>query len=86
MKPAHDKFGRLRSGELMLIHLCSGCGKLSINRIAADDMDDRLLEIYHDSLRLAGELRQLLERSGIFILQADDRSLVTRQLRGALQM
>ena len=86
MKPAHDKFGRLRTGELMLIHLCSGCGKLSINRIAADDMDERLLDIYHDSLKLAGQLRQRLEESGIFILQADDRFQVTRQLRGALQM
>ena len=73
-------------GELMLVHRCMECGKLSINRIAADDMDERLLEIYHDSLRLAGQLRQRLEESGISLLQADDRFQVTRQLRGALQM
>jgi len=32
-----NKYAREDSGELMLIHHCLGCGKLSINRIAADD-------------------------------------------------
>ena len=30
-------------GELMLIHRCTGCGKISINRIAADDNPEATL-------------------------------------------
>ena len=31
------KYGKLWQGELMLIHECTGCVKISINRIATDD-------------------------------------------------
>ena len=50
VKPGRDKFGMDCFGELMLIHRCKDCGKLSINRIAADDITERLLEIFYASI------------------------------------
>jgi hypothetical protein len=43
-KRVHKKYGPQR-GELMLIHQCQACGKISINRIAADDDAQALEEI-----------------------------------------
>src|SRR5512147_2229255 len=37
MKPGRNKYRPEAHGELMLVHACTGCGSLSINRIAADD-------------------------------------------------
>ena len=37
MKQSRNKYQRERRGELMLIHQCTECRTLSINRIAADD-------------------------------------------------
>ncbi len=34
----------------MLVHHCQECGALSINRIAADDDNERLWELYRRSL------------------------------------
>ncbi len=37
MKTGRNKYQRESRGELMLVHQCTDCGTLSINRIAADD-------------------------------------------------
>jgi hypothetical protein len=37
LKKSHKKYSRAGSGELMLVHVCTDCGKVAINRIAADD-------------------------------------------------
>ena len=37
LKRTRDKYARQRGGELMLVHRCTHCGELVINRIAADD-------------------------------------------------
>ena len=37
LKNSRNKYARAASGELMLVHLCTDCSKISINRIAADD-------------------------------------------------
>ena len=36
------------SGELMVVHLCLNCGKVSPNRIAGDDNTYALLELLGD--------------------------------------
>ncbi len=69
-------------GELMLIHRCNECGKLSINRIAADDLVERIMELYHRSLCLDAELRDQLEATGIHLLLEDDVRVVVTQLWG----
>src|SRR5512138_335612 len=51
VKRTHNKYGNGGNsrGELMLVHQCVECGKISANRIAADDIADFVLEIYQCS-------------------------------------
>jgi hypothetical protein len=83
VKRRQNKYGRGTYGELMLIHRCNDCGKLSVNRIAADDQAERLMEIYQDSLSLDIDTRGQLEAIGIHLLLANDAMLVVSQLWGS---
>ncbi len=69
-------------GELMVIHVCTGCGKLSINRIAADDDPDMIHHIFTCSLDMPLELRTRLAGEGILLLQHEEREIVRSQLFG----
>lgn len=87
MKPIGLTFkheGYDRQGELMLIHLCSLCSKLSINRIARDDDEMRLLEVFERSIGLGTAVAVKLQCSGIRLLTAKDRKAVYLQLYGHL--
>ncbi len=75
----HEGFGRV--GELMLVHECRGCGKVSINRIARDDGDHGLLAVFEQSLAISTEKRSRLYRRGIDLL--DEPTEIHRQLYGA---
>ncbi len=82
VKHSRNKYQKYGWGELMLIHRCEECGKISINRIAADDQADRLMEVYRVSLGLAPDTRRNLDTSGIQLLQEDHIQLVVSQLEG----
>jgi hypothetical protein len=82
VKRGHNKYEEGTYGELMLIHCCSECDKLSINRIAADDQAERLMEIFRASLGLDSSTQCQLEVSGIHLLQGEDVMLVVSQLLG----
>lgn len=69
-------------GELMLVHACDECGKLSLNRIAADDSPTALFEIFETSFRLDEQAQALLIKQGIDVLKAAERPFVSRQLWG----
>jgi hypothetical protein len=82
LKATRKKYGPAKAGELMLIHQCQGCGKLSINRIAADDAAERLLEVFRRSFDLPEEQKALLAGSAIELLLPEDELIVTEQLFG----
>jgi hypothetical protein len=84
VKQRQNKYGSRCSGELMLIHHCEVCDKFSINRIAADDISDKLLEIYQTSVEMDATIRCKLEACGIQVLQGDDHQVVMRQLWGGI--
>jgi hypothetical protein len=84
MKWSHNKYARLPDGELMLVHLCTECGKLSINRIAADDRLDKLRDIFYASSRWV-DLMPLLTASNIRLLSKEDTWLIDRQLYGSIR-
>ena len=69
-------------GEIMLIHLCSVCQKISINRIARDDLDYQLLAVFSQSHKLANTLRTRLLRTNICILTESDTQELFIQLFG----
>lgn len=82
MKQTRNKYASYSKGELMLIHRCSECSKLSINRIAADDQAEALINIYHASLNLDEVIYQHLDRAGIHPLLGTDETILTDQLFG----
>ncbi len=45
-KPVNKKYSPAGPGELQLVHRCSGCGAVSLNRVAADDSPALLWEVY----------------------------------------
>jgi hypothetical protein len=82
VKRTRKKYAGLGAGELMLIHLCTGCGQLSINRIAADDDPDTAVTIYLQSTRIELEVNTRLVRLGIQPLTTSDAAIVQAQLYG----
>jgi hypothetical protein len=79
MKPAHNKYAP-GGGELMLIHACTDCSRLSINRIAADDDADTLLGVFTQSLGLSSAVRSQMIANGIRLLGVESQSMLRRQL------
>lgn len=80
LKKTAKKYAGASPGELMLVHICEACGKLSINRIAADDDNQKALEIFEASARLDECTQSMLMESGIRILRAADDAFVHQQL------
>lgn len=74
--------GYEKQGEIMLIHLCSVCERISINRIAADDRSDEIITIVDGSQSLGDNLRQRLLAEDIYLLVNSDRKEVCKQLFG----
>ncbi len=69
-----DKYGKEIKGELMLVHRCKGCNKVSINRIAADDDSN-------DIVNLLGDFSEK-QINGISLLTKRDKAEVEKQLFG----
>ena len=81
-KKSRNKYrlGAHARGELMLIHQCIECGSLSINRIAADDDPDSVMEVFRASQSLSHQTRAECDSQGIILLE--DAGSVTAQLYG----
>ena len=84
LKTGRNKYQREARGELMLVHQCTECRTLSINRIAADDDSETVLAIFQESLALAHPIYALCEENGIVMLKAGDAKIVYTQLYGRL--
>jgi hypothetical protein len=82
VKQSRNKYAGLYPGELMVIHQCNDCGKLSINRIASDDLVEVIAAIYRASLNLDDVTRHHLDHAGIRPLLDGDETIVTYQLYG----
>ena len=82
MKKSRNKYRLGARGELMLIHECIECRTLSINRIAADDIPESIMEIFQDSLLQSYQVRAKCEQADIVMLNAEDAESVSLQLFG----
>lgn len=67
----------------MLVHACTECDTLSINRIAADDDPQTVFGVFQSSLSL--DPSTLFVQQNILILRMEDAQLIQTQLYG-LQM
>ena len=82
MKKGRNKYQHGTRGELMLIHQCTECRALSINRIAADDDAETITVIFQESLAKGIQIHAVCQEHGIVMLKADDTRLVYTQLYG----
>jgi hypothetical protein len=76
-----NKYGKLRQGELMIIHSCKSCDKISINRIAGDDESEMIKDLFKKSGN-NHQLRKRLELENIKLLGEKDQDEVKSQLYG----
>jgi hypothetical protein len=70
------------SGELMIIHQCINCGKISPNRIAGDDNEYHILSILEDSLNMDAILLGKIKNLGINIISPKNKDKVLISLFG----
>ena len=82
VKHTFKRYNMEKSGELMLVHRCTGCGKYSINRIAADDDPQVVYQLFRCSLDLGEDSVRLLNEDGILLLSSRDLTIVYSQLYG----
>jgi hypothetical protein len=75
-KRRHKKYASHQPGELMLVHHCTGCGALSINRLAADDYAPAILAVFDGSLVEGAGWREQAEVEGIEVLGDEVRAVV----------
>jgi hypothetical protein len=82
MKKSRNKYRLEARGELMLVHECIECRTLSINRIAADDVPESIMEVFHESLLQGYPIRARCEQEDIRMLASEDIGRVYAQLHG----
>jgi len=82
VKRTRNRYASSAPGELMLVHRCNDCSKLSINRIAADDQAGVIVHIFHTSLSLDMLVRADLELAHINPLDMEDKAMLFTQLYG----
>ncbi len=66
----------------MLVHLCTECEKVSLNRIAADDIAENLLEVFQNSLQPDQHTQAALQRAQVEVLKVGEKELVYTRLFG----
>jgi hypothetical protein len=66
--------------EISLVHFCEKCGKVSKNRIAADDNSKTLLEIFYNSFSLPEELQKKLTENQIALINKSEEEKMKHQL------
>lgn len=77
-----DKYGSRKQGDVMLIHKCEMCKKISINRIAADDDNDLILHLL--DRELDDETKKELKNSQIIPLCGSDIEKIKVYLVGKI--
>ena len=81
-KRGRNKYAHERDGELMLIHQCTACETVVINRIAGDDSAVAIMALFESSYEPNAEFQAQLDDSGVSILTAHDDDLVRKRLFG----
>lgn len=87
MKPIGLTFkaaGDGKTGEIMVVHKCVKCGVVRKNRIAGDDKEEIILEIFKKSVEKAvsKEVEAALLSEDIHLLGKTDEREVLTQLFG----
>lgn len=81
-KEGKDKYGKEREGDVMIVHQCQKCGKISINRIAGDDKEESILKVFEESQKLSQQKKNQLKKQGIKILSRREKKKLLVRLFG----
>ncbi len=76
-----DKYGNPRVGELMVVHVCPVDGRISPNRIAADDNTEAIEAVF--ARPVDDDFAEALTAHGVRLATPQDADEVRRQLHGA---
>ena len=76
-----NKYGKIKQGELMIVHICTICGKININRIAGDDSEETILSLLQQKSS-PKKMSEILKRMDIDLLDKTHESQVRKQLFG----
>ena len=82
VKRSGKKYAPAAAGELMLVHRCTRCGALSLNRMAADDFVAGAWEVFEAAPALEAEVAAEAGAAGIELLGAQAEAVVRAQLFG----
>lgn len=61
------------NGELMIVHKCMSCGRISPNRIAGDDDEYQILLTLKESINLNKEMTIQLKNLGLKLITASNK-------------
>jgi len=70
------------SGELMIVHQCINCDKISPNRIAGDDNEYQIISLLEESLCLDENTRNKMTYLGIDVITHERKEAVLISLFG----
>lgn len=70
------------SGEIMLVHYCLACGRISCNRVAGDDNAYAIICLLKENRRVDDLASGKLLDLNIHLLTTDDEDVVSRALLG----
>jgi hypothetical protein len=82
LKRRRQKYGPAAGGELMLVHVCSECRRISANRIAADDDPQQIYWLYEKSLLMSRTEIDSICAGGVQLLDSSFENVVRFQLFG----
>ena len=82
LKHSRDKYARQRGGELMLVHRCTHCGELVINRIAADDDPEKITAILEKGDCHQQTIKKQCKEQKIELLTPTERDLAFTRIFG----
>lgn len=77
---------KTKAGEIMLIHRCQQCEKISINRIAADDSTEEILYVFRRSEQIGKELLEVLKSQEVQLVGIESTDEIMTQLFGKTSM
>lgn len=83
-KHGKNKYASCQSGELLLVHLCAECGRVSLNRLAADDDPEKVEAAFHAASLLDLETRSRLAIAQVSLLDESELDFIRAQLYGKI--
>ena len=81
--PRIDKWGVEVKGEIMIIHECTICRRVSLNRTHSEDSQNEIMNIFEEGKKIPLEKKKSLKTNEIEVLGEESREEVEKQIFGS---